>query len=130
MARGSLAGADLKPPGEKEPEVDVDGRVSLEPGTQSHFWKIVAGAGATGLSASLANSEDRAAGSPRKGCLGVPSPERWDSGSRVVIEEFLTGPEVSVLSFTDGKTVVPMISSMDHKRALDGDQVGVLKTVS
>ena len=44
------------------------------------------------------------------------------SGSRVVIEEFLTGPEVSVLSFTDGETVVPMISSMDHKRALDGDQ--------
>lgn len=44
------------------------------------------------------------------------------SGSRVVIEEFLTGPEVSVLSFTDGKTVVPMISSMDHKRALDGDK--------
>jgi len=45
-----------------------------------------------------------------------------ESGSRIVIEEFLTGPEVSVLSFTDGKTVVPMISSMDHKRALDGDQ--------
>lgn len=44
------------------------------------------------------------------------------SGSRVVIEEFLTGPEVSVLSFTDGETVVPMISSMDHKRALDGDR--------
>ena len=44
-----------------------------------------------------------------------------ESGSRVVIEDFLTGPEVSVLSFTDGKTVVPMISSMDHKRALDGD---------
>ena len=45
-----------------------------------------------------------------------------ESGSRVVIEEFLTGPEVSVLSFTDGKTVVPMVSSMDHKRALDGDK--------
>ena len=45
-----------------------------------------------------------------------------ESGSRVVVEEFLTGPEVSVLSFTDGKTVVPMISSMDHKRALDGDK--------
>ena len=45
-----------------------------------------------------------------------------ESGSRVVIEEFLTGPEVSVLSFTDGKTVVPMVSSMDHKRALDNDQ--------
>lgn len=44
------------------------------------------------------------------------------SGSRVVIEEFLTGPEVSVLSFTDGETVVPMVSSMDHKRALDDDK--------
>ena len=45
-----------------------------------------------------------------------------ESGSRVIIEEFLTGPVVSVLSFTDGETVVPMISSMDHKRAKDGDQ--------
>ena len=44
------------------------------------------------------------------------------SSSRVVIEEFLTGPEVSVLSFTDGETMVPMISSMDHKRALDNDE--------
>jgi phosphoribosylamine--glycine ligase len=44
-----------------------------------------------------------------------------DSGNKVVIEEFLTGPEVSVLAFTDGKTVVPMVSAMDHKRALDGD---------
>lgn len=44
------------------------------------------------------------------------------SGSRVVVEEFLTGPEVSVLSFTDGQTVVPMVSSMDHKRALDGNE--------
>ncbi len=45
-----------------------------------------------------------------------------ESGSKVVIEEFLTGPEVSVLSFTDGKTLIPMVSSMDHKRALDGDK--------
>ncbi len=45
-----------------------------------------------------------------------------DSGNRVVIEEFLTGPEVSVLAFTDGRTIKPMVSSMDHKRALDGDQ--------
>lgn len=45
-----------------------------------------------------------------------------ESGSRVVVEEFLTGPEVSVLSFTDGNIVVPMVSSMDHKRALDGDK--------
>ena len=43
------------------------------------------------------------------------------SGERVVIEEFLTGPEISVLAFTDGKCVKPMVSSMDHKRALDGD---------
>ncbi len=43
------------------------------------------------------------------------------SGDHIVIEEFLTGPEVSVLSFTDGKSLVPMISSMDHKRAHDGD---------
>ncbi len=43
------------------------------------------------------------------------------SGERIVVEEFLEGPEVSVLSFTDGKTVVPMISSMDHKRIGDGD---------
>lgn len=45
-----------------------------------------------------------------------------ESGANIVIEEFLTGPEVSVLSFTDGKTVVPMVSSMDHKRALDHDE--------
>lgn len=44
-----------------------------------------------------------------------------ESGSHVVIEEFLEGPEVSVLSFTDGKTVVPMVSSMDHKRAGNND---------
>lgn len=44
-----------------------------------------------------------------------------DSGNKIVIEEFLTGPEVSVLSFTDGSVVKPMVSSMDHKRALDND---------
>ena len=55
------------------------------------------------------------------------------SGSQIVIEEFLTGPEVSVLSFTDSHVVVPMISSMDHKRALDGDKglnTGGLGTVA
>lgn len=45
-----------------------------------------------------------------------------DSGNEIVVEEFLEGPEVSVLSFTDGKTIAPMISSMDHKRANDGDK--------
>lgn len=45
-----------------------------------------------------------------------------ESGGTVVIEEYLTGPEVSVLAFADGKTVVPMVSSMDHKRVFDGDR--------
>ena len=56
-----------------------------------------------------------------------------ESGSRVVIEEFLTGPEVSVLSFTDGKCVKPMVSSKDHKRAFDGDKglnTGGMGTIS
>jgi phosphoribosylamine--glycine ligase len=44
------------------------------------------------------------------------------SGDHIVIEEFLRGPEVSVLAFTDGNCVIPMVSSMDHKRALDGDE--------
>lgn len=55
------------------------------------------------------------------------------SGSKVVVEEFLTGPEVSVLAFTDGKCVKPMVTSMDHKRALDGDKglnTGGMGTVS
>ncbi|MBE7026604.1 MAG: phosphoribosylamine--glycine ligase [Ruminococcaceae bacterium] len=45
-----------------------------------------------------------------------------DAGNRIVIEEFLTGPEVSVLAFTDGKTIKPMVSAQDHKRAYDGDK--------
>lgn len=45
-----------------------------------------------------------------------------ESGARVVIEEYLEGPEVTVLAFTDGETIVPMVSSMDHKRARDGDE--------
>ncbi|MEH2933985.1 phosphoribosylamine--glycine ligase [Acutalibacter sp. JLR.KK004] len=56
-----------------------------------------------------------------------------DSGSRVVVEEFLTGPEVTVLAFTDGKTLCPMASSMDHKQAYDGDKgpnTGGMGTIS
>lgn len=55
------------------------------------------------------------------------------SGNRVVIEEYLTGPEVSVLAFTDGKSMKPMVSSKDHKRALDGDRglnTGGMGTIS
>lgn len=55
------------------------------------------------------------------------------SGNRVVVEEFITGPEVSVLSFTDGKTLVPMVSSMDHKRVFDGNlgpNTGGMGTIS
>lgn len=55
------------------------------------------------------------------------------SGSQVVVEEFLTGPEVSVLAFTDGKSIKPMVSSQDHKRALDGDKglnTGGMGTIS
>ena len=56
-----------------------------------------------------------------------------DSGNNVFVEEFLTGPEVSVLDFTDGKCVKPMVTSMDHKRALDGNKglnTGGMGTVS
>ncbi|MBP5618039.1 MAG: phosphoribosylamine--glycine ligase, partial [Clostridia bacterium] len=58
----------------------------------------------------------------KQAVLGMMRDKRFGkSGDKVVIEEFLTGPEVSVLSFTDGETLIPMVSSMDHKRAGDGD---------
>ena len=64
--------------------------------------------------------EDEAAA--RRGLSDMLESEKFGkSGRQVVVEEFLTGPEVTVLAFCDGKTVVPMLSSMDHKRALDGD---------
>ena len=55
------------------------------------------------------------------------------SGNRVVVEQFITGPEVSVLAFTDGKTIKPMVSSMDHKRVFDGNRgpnTGGMGTIS
>ena len=58
----------------------------------------------------------------REAVLSMMQDRRFgSSGEKIVIEEFLDGPEVTVLSFTDGKTLVPMVSSMDHKRAGDGD---------
>ena len=67
------------------------------------------------IAQTLAEAEEAVRGMMDGGKFG-------SAGNRVVIEEFLTGPEVSVLAFTDGKTVRPMVSAQDHKRAYDGDQ--------
>ncbi len=85
---------------------------------------------AVGKGAILANNEAEAAEA-----LRVLMEEKifGASGDRVVVEEFLTGPEVTVLSFTDGEAVCPMVSSMDHKRVGDGDtgpNTGGMGTVS
>lgn len=74
---------------------------------------------ALGKGVILAESEEEAVNAIRS---MIDDKQFGESSSTIVVEEYLTGPEVSVLSFTDGKTVVPMISSMDHKRALDGDK--------
>ncbi|MBO4330883.1 MAG: phosphoribosylamine--glycine ligase [Oscillospiraceae bacterium] len=73
---------------------------------------------ALGKGVVIAESVDEAEKAVREMMEGL---KFGDSGRNVVIEEFLAGPEVSVLAFTDGRTVVPMVSSMDHKRAHDGD---------
>ncbi|MEE1007355.1 MAG: phosphoribosylamine--glycine ligase [Acutalibacteraceae bacterium] len=73
---------------------------------------------ALGKGVIIANTRDEA----KEAVRSIMEEKKFgESGAKIVIEEFLTGPEVSVLSFTDGKTLVPMVSSMDHKRALDGD---------
>ena len=88
---------------------------------QNTAWPLVVKADGLALGKGVVICEDEAAALAavremmREGKFGA-------SGSRVVMEEFLTGPEVSVLCFTDGKTIVTMVSSMDHKRALDGDK--------
>lgn len=74
---------------------------------------------ALGKGVIIAQNEDEAIAAVRS---MIDGRQFGDSSATVVIEEFLTGPEVSVLSFTDGKTVVPMISSKDHKRAYDNDE--------
>ena len=74
---------------------------------------------ALGKGVTVAMTRDEARDAVRSAMLDKKFGE---SGSKIVIEEYLTGPEVSVLSFTDGETVVPMASSMDHKRAFDGDE--------
>ena len=73
---------------------------------------------ALGKGVIIAESRDEA----KDAVISIMQDKRFGkSGDSIVIEEFLTGPEVSVLSFTDGNVVVPMVSSMDHKRACDGD---------
>ena len=73
---------------------------------------------ALGKGVIIANTRDEA----KDAVISIMKDKQFGkSGDNIVIEEFLTGPEVSVLSFTDGNTVVPMISSMDHKRTGDND---------
>lgn len=74
---------------------------------------------ALGKGVIIAQNSDEA----RKAVIDIMENKKFgSSGDSVVIEEFLTGPEVSVLAFTDGANIAPMLSSMDHKRALDNDE--------
>ncbi len=74
---------------------------------------------ALGKGVVICNTEDEA----REAIISMMEKKKFgDAGNVVVIEEFLSGPEVSVLSFTDGKTIVPMVSAQDHKRVFDGDK--------
>ena len=73
---------------------------------------------ALGKGVTVAMTREEACGAVRE---AMEDKKFGESGNRIVIEEYLEGPEVSVLSFTDGNVVVPMVSSMDHKRAGDGD---------
>ena len=80
---------------------------------------VVKAAGlALGKGVTVAMTREEACGAVRE---AMEDKKFGESGNRIVIEEYLEGPEVSVLSFTDGNTVIPMVSSMDHKRAGDGD---------
>ncbi len=88
--------------------------------SQGHFPVVIKADGlALGKGVLIAQSESEAADA-----LHTIMEEKafGASGNRVVVEEFLTGPEVSLLCFCDGKTIVPMVPAMDHKRAMDGDQ--------
>ena len=74
---------------------------------------------ALGKGVIICNAETEA----REAIINMMAQKKFgDAGNTIVIEEFLSGPEVSVLSFTDGKTIVPMVSAQDHKRVFDGDK--------
>ncbi|MBQ4346093.1 MAG: phosphoribosylamine--glycine ligase [Oscillospiraceae bacterium] len=109
---------------------DADSAIAYLKEQNSYPTVIKADGLALGKGVIIAQNEDEAVAAVRS---MMEDKIFGESGSRLVVEEFLTGPEISVLAFTDGKTVAPMISSMDHKRALDGDNgknTGGMGTVS
>ena len=113
-------------------EVFTDGPAALAYIAQKGQYPVVIKADglALGKGVVIAQNEDEA-----KAALHSMMEDKvfGDSGSRVVVEEFLTGPEVSVLAFTDGTAMCPMVSSMDHKQAYDGDKgpnTGGMGTIS
>lgn len=107
------------PTGAYEVFTDSDSAIAYIKKQNSYPTVIKADGLALGKGVILAQNEDEAVSAVRE---MIDDKKFGESSSRIVIEEFLTGPEVSVLSFTDGKTVIPMVSSMDHKRALDNDE--------
>ncbi len=101
-------------------EVFTDSASAIEYVRKGTFPAVIKAEGlALGKGVIIAKDEDEAV----SGIKEIMDDKKFgESGNRIVIEEFLTGPEVSVLAFTDGKTVKPMVSAQDHKRAYDNDE--------
>ncbi len=101
-------------------EVFTDSASAVEYVRKGTFPAVIKAEGlALGKGVIIAKDEDEAV----SGIKEIMDDKKFgESGNRIVIEEFLTGPEVSVLAFTDGKTVKPMVSAQDHKRAYDNDE--------
>ncbi|MDR0286872.1 MAG: phosphoribosylamine--glycine ligase, partial [Clostridiales bacterium] len=88
---------------------------------QSQIWPTVIKADGLALGKGVIIAED--IGAAKTAVKNIMLDRQFgDSGSKIVIEEFMKGPEITVLAFTDGNTIVPMVSSQDHKRAFDGDK--------
>lgn len=100
-------------------EVFDDPRAAAEYVKNGSFPTVIKAEGlALGKGVIIAQNEDEALAAIHE---MMENNKFGDAGKRIVVEEFLTGPEISVLAFTDGKTVRPMVSAQDHKRALDND---------
>ena len=101
-------------------EVFIDSASAIEYVKKGTYPAVIKAEGlALGKGVIIAQNEEEAV----EGIKEIMDDKKFgDSGNRVVIEQFLTGPEVSVLAFTDGKTVCPMVSAQDHKRAYDNDK--------